>query len=121
MNKIFDLEREIELKKEELRALKKQKHLNFDEYNNFESGKYHNYSLGNALCAELRSLATRMVSIQEVTRKHDGSKYLTAREKTKVSEMKQEEVDFCNDLLRDLYPIIEKYAERILQYRENKE
>lgn len=120
MNKIFELEREIELKKEELRVLKKQKHLNFDDYNNFEKHKYNNYSLGNALCAELRSLATRMVSIQEGTRTYDGSKYLTAREKPKVAEMTQDEVSFCNDLLRDLYPIIEKYAIRILSYKENK-
>lgn len=120
MNRIEELEREIELKKAELKALKKEKHLNFDVYNQFESQKYGNYSLGNALSADLRSLATRLVSITAVTRTHDGSQYLNARKKTRIADMTQDEISFCNDFLNELYPIIEKYAIRVLYENKNK-
>lgn len=119
MDRIEELKREIELKNEELKALKGERHLNFDDYNNFGGGKYGGYSIGASLCAELRSLATRIVSIREVTRTYDGSKYITAKNKPKTAEMTQEQISFCNDFLRELYPVIEKYAKIILD--KNKE
>lgn len=120
MDRIKELEREIEIKKAELKSLKKQKHLNFDDYNQFESQKYGNFSIGYSLSADLRSLATRLASLKVETRAYDGTQYINARKKTRIADMTQEELSFCNDFLKELYPIIEKYAIRVL-YQEKEE
>lgn len=120
MDRIQELEREIELKKAELASLKKQKHLNFDVYNNFQKEKYGSYSIGAVLNAELRSLVTRVVSIKEQTRTYDLTKYLTSKQKARTKDMTEEELLFCNNLLRDLYPIIEKYTIEVLSKEQKR-
>lgn len=119
MNRIAELEAEIALKMAELKQLKEGNHLDFSDYNSFDSEKYSNYSLGHVISPELRSLAIRMLTIEEKTRAHhDNSKYLTTKPKPKVKEMTKEEISFCNDFIKELYPIIEKYTRIILLKKE---
>lgn len=115
IDRISELEKEIELKKAELRELKRKRHLDFGDYIAFGDGVYGSYSLGNFLYAELRSLVTKVCSMKEETRRCDGSKDLTFTKKTKTSEMTEEELRFCNDFLKELYPVVEKYSRIILE------
>ena len=119
INRISELEKEIELKKAELRELKRKRHLDFGDYIAFGDGIYGSYSLGNFLYAELRSLVTKVCSMKEETRRCDGTKYITSNKRTKTSEMTDEELRFCNDFLKELYPIVVKYSRIILERRKN--
>lgn len=118
MDRIAELEAEIALKMAELKQLKEGNHLDFSDYNSFDNEKYSNYSLGQVISPELRSLAIRMLTIEEKTRPYDESKYLTTKPKPKVKQMTKEEISFCNAFIKELYPIIEKYTRIVLLKKE---
>lgn len=110
--RISQLEAEILARKAELQALKNNTHLDFGVYNKFGEGKYggNSFGLSGKTSNELRSLVLATISLEECVRK-DGSVYITTRTKRKISELNSEEILICNNMLKDLYPVIAKYAE----------
>ena len=98
MDRILQLEKEIEEKRAELKRLRENKHFNFSSYNSFENGKYGSYSLGHNIRTELRNLCLKLFSIEVKTRANN-SEYITSNPKAKVKEMKQYEISLCNNFL----------------------
>lgn len=91
MDRIEELEREIEVKKAELRALKANKKLNFQMYN----------SAG--LCCTADCIRKLIVEIARTKcRKNNVS--------SRVSEWDSERIKLGNAFIADLYPIVSKYA-----------
>lgn len=118
MDRILELEKEIEEKRAELKRLRENRNFNFSSYNSFENEKYGSYSLGHNISAELRNLCVKLLSMEVKTRA-DHSEYITTKPRPKVKEMSQYEICLCNKFLEELYPLVEKYARIILSNKEN--
>lgn len=113
---IAQLEAEISAKKAELQALKKNRHLDYSAYNEFHKDVYDTgyFGLTGNISNELRNLVLAMITLREKSR-IDGSVYLkNSYKKPKISELNKEDVAMCNDILKDLYPVIEKHANLII-------
>lgn len=114
--RIAQLEAEILAKKAELKALKYRACIDYSIYRTFRDGVYdHCYSHGLSVCLApaITALARVLVSVYEVTR-NDGSKYLTVKQGIKMKDLSREQIAFCNDFANELYPLIEKYVNKIL-------
>ena len=117
IKRIANLEEEIAAKKEELSYLKKQLKIDYSIYNKFCDGEYGS-SFNSEIYPELQSFIVRMAILQVVTRL-DGSQYISSPPKPKVQEMSPDEIAYCNDFLKELYPVIAKYAKIAIE--RNKE
>lgn len=113
---IAQLESEISAKKAELQALKKSRHLDYSAYNEFHKDIYDKsyFGLTGVISNELRNLVLAMITLREESR-IDGSLYLAkSYKKLKISELNKQDIAMCNDMLKDLYPVIEKHANLII-------
>ena len=113
---IAQLEAEISAKKAELQALKKSRHLDYSAYNEFHKDIYGSgyFGLTGKISNELRNLVLAMITLREKSR-NDGSVYLAISYiKPKISELNKQDIAMCNDILNDLYPVIEKHANLII-------
>ena len=117
---IAKLEAEIAAKTAELKRIKAGLRFDYSLYNSFGDGIYgKGASLDASVLPELPNLAKRILVLEEETRTHDGSKFLKAYRMAKEKEMTKEDFSFCNAFLRELYPVIKKYAKIALESKKN--
>lgn len=117
MDRCEEIKKQIRDLQNELKSLKAPRRIDYSQYDLFRNGMYDYPSLKHCLRDDLRHLAVLLVSLREVVRDNEtltGSKYLKCIPCRKVQSMDKEEIEFCNDFVNEIYPIIEKYAERKL-------
>lgn len=111
------LEAEIKAKKDELKSLKYRRHIDYSIYRSFRGGLYDrgcSCGLAHRLSPEISALARSLAVIYEETR-NDGSKYLCCEKNVKIKDLSFDQISFCNEFVNELYPIIEKYANKVLR------
>ena len=112
--RIAELEAEIAKKRAEIKKIKEGLQFDYSLYRSFGDGIYGSFSIDSNEIPELPNLAKRILVLEEETRT-DGSKFLKAHHLPKVKEMTKEDFSFCNAFLRELYPVIKKYAKIALE------
>ncbi len=118
---INELKKEIAEKTAQLKAMQRGSHFVFTDYNDFCNGKYKGHSLGHYICGELRTLCYRLLSLEE-HRRPDKTYYLDGEKLKNHRQLTSKEILICNNMLKELCPIIQKYAKQILDIKQrNKE
>ena len=119
---INELQKEIAEKTAQLKAMQRDTHFAFTDYNDFCNGKYKGRSLGHCIRGELRNLCFRILSLEERFSTCNDTYYLTEGKLRRHRELTNQEVSICNNMLKELCPIIQKYAKQILDIKQkNKE
>lgn len=120
MDRCEEIKKQIRDLQNELKSLEAPKCIDYSQYDLFRNGMYGYPSLKHCLRDDLRHLAVHLASLKEAVR-GDGSKYLEHVTCYKISSMNKDQIKFCNDFVNEIYPIIEKYAERkLLESKEAK-
>ena len=121
MDRCEEIKKQIQSLQDELKSLQSPNHIDYSQYRLFRNGIYSYPSLAECLRDDLRHLAVHLVSLREVVRDSGtlaGSKHLKCIPCRKIQSMDKKEIEFCNDFVNEIYPIIEKYAERKLSENE---
>ena len=87
------------------------KYISFEDYNSFCKEKYGLFGLGYVMRFHLTKLAIKMLTITEDTFGKSTVKCLhTPWVQPEERDMTRDEIAYCNDFLKELYPVIAKYA-----------
>ncbi len=114
-NSIKEMEKKLKEAKKELRQFEKYRGLKFDAYREYGSGEYFNGMAKDTFLGALRSLTLYIIGVEK--RPSADRHYLDFQIK-KATELNFAETKLCNDFLEEIYPIIEKYMDVVLD--ENK-
>ena len=114
-NSIKEMEEKLKEAKKELRQFEKYRGLKFDAYREYGSGKYYNGMAKDAFLGALRSLTLYIIGVEK--RPSENCHCLDFQIK-KATELNFAETKLCNDFLDEIYPIIEKYVDMVLENKE---
>lgn len=107
---VKESEKKLKAAQKELRKVEKYRGLKFGLYKNYGNGKYYHGLANDNFVDILRKLA---IVICGVTERGDTCKYLNTPLMS-VKELSYTETKLCNDFLEELYPLVEKYVDKVL-------
>lgn len=123
-DEIKKLEAEIKEKEEQLKQAKskmkkyqKYKHFIFSKYKEFGGEKYPGGLHKDYLIADIRNLARRIVSAKKECT-YNGKFIVSFCDSKAVNSLNAEEIKICNDFIEELYPIVEKYVNIVIENME---
>ena len=110
-NSIKEMEEKLKEAKKELRQFEKYRGLKFDLYSNYGGGIYYKGLARDCFLDTLRKLALYIVGTKN--KKGTNVGYLETGIKS-TKDLSYEETKLCNDFLEEIYPIIAKYMDIVL-------
>ena len=114
-NSIKEMEEKLKEARRELRQFEKYRGLKFDAYREYRSDKYSNGMSRETFVSALRALTLYIIGVEKCPT--ISGHYLDFKIK-KVSELNFAETKLCNDFLDEIYPIVEKYVDMVLENKE---
>ena len=108
---IKEMEEKLKEARMELRQFEKYCGLKYDAYREYGAGKYYDGMAKDELINTLRKLALCIVGVEENS---CASGYYLNFEVKQVKELNFQEKKLCNDFLEEIYPIIAKYMDIVL-------
>jgi hypothetical protein len=110
-NSIKEMEEKLKEARKELRQFEKYRGLKFDVYREYGSGKYYNGMARDAFLGALRSLTLYIIGVEK---RPSADRHCLDFQIKKAAELNFAETKLCNDFLDEIYPIIEKYMDIVL-------
>ena len=110
-NSIKKMEEKLKEAKKELKKFEKYRGLKFDLYSNYGGGIYYKGLARDCFRDILRKLALYIVGTKN--EKGTNFEYLDIGIKS-TKDLSYEETKLCNDFLEEIYPIIAKYMDIVL-------
>ena len=110
-NSIKEMEEKLKEAKKELKQFEKYRGLKFDLYSNYGGGIYYKGLARDCFRDTLRKLALYIVGTKN--KKGVNLEYLDMGIKS-TKDLSCEETKLCNDFLEEIYPIIAKYMDIVL-------
>ena len=107
------LEEKLSEAKKGLKQYERYRGLRFDKYREYSNGKYKYY---DGLAKENFTNALRTLTMLVFGVKLEGKRLSIKSQK--ISELDCEKTKLCNDFIDELYPIIAKYVDIVLQNEE---
>lgn len=111
---IKEMEEKLKEAKKELRKFEKYRGLNYDLYKKYGNGKLRYGLAEDPIMPVLRNLVLTMVSTKITDYDHGGR---LSKEMKQVKELDCKDIKICNDILDEIYPIIAKYMDIILNLK----
>lgn len=110
-NSIKEMEEKLKEARKELRMFEKYRGLKFDTYREYGNGKYSKGLANDYFVEALRKLVLCMAGT--TSEKGNNFGYLNTKIKS-TKDLNFAEIKLCNDFLDEIYPIIAKYMDIVL-------
>lgn len=110
-NSIKEMEEKLKEAKKELKKFEKYRGLQYELYKQYGDGKFAYGLAEGKIMAALRTLVLTIVGSE--TKEYDYGCRIGC-EIRQVKELNCQEIKICNDILGEIYPIIAKYMDIVL-------
>lgn len=114
---IKEKEKQLKQARAKMQKYNKYKHFIFTKYKDFGGKNYSNGLHEDCLITDIRNLAKRIVSAKQANRLN-GSLFIDFHNSKTVKSLNAVQIKICNDFIDELYPIIEKYVNIVIENEE---